>query len=354
MFDLGVLGWDDEWRELTAPYAECAEPGRVARVDRGVCSVLTAHGQVRATLGGGVLDAMAANPVNGPCTGDWCVVREWPDGPLTIEALLPRRTAIVRAGASRTSLGQALAVNHDFVGVVVALHPEPNIARLERLLALAWESGATPVVLLTKADLVTDGDLIAEDVEQHAPGVEVICTSTTTGLGIDRLREIVGGSRTIALIGSSGHGKSSIVNALAGAEVLATKAIRDDGKGRHTSVRRELVVLPGGGAVVDTPGLRTIGLQDAEGGLAATFPEVEALVVRCKFTDCQHNGEPGCAVAAALEAGDLSVQRYESWQSLQREMRWMATRADARLQAERRREWKAISKHQRSLGKRRQ
>lgn len=312
--------------------------GRVARLDRGVAGVLTATGLTRATFGGPVLTRAAQDPEAAPCTGDWCVLREWPDRRTTIERVLPRRSALVRATAGEQSHGQVLCANVDYVAVVVSLEPAPVLTRVERLVSLAWGSGATPVVVLTKADLVTDADLVAEDVAAAAPGVEVACASTVTGLGLDRLRELLDARLTLALVGSSGHGKSSLANALVGAEVLRTRTIRDDGRGRHTTVRRELVPLPGGGAVVDTPGLRSVGLTGAEDGLADTFRDVEDLVEDCRFRDCAHRGEPGCAVAAALADGRLSQRRLDSWLKLRREVDWMASREDARLRAARRRE----------------
>jgi ribosome biogenesis GTPase len=267
-------------------------------------------------------------------------LRRWPDDPVTVEAVAPRRTAIVRAEAGGTSAGQVLAANVDVVAVVVGLHPEPNLGRIERFLALAWDSGAEPVVLLTKADLVSDADDLAADVAAAAPGATVIVCSTVSGQGLDEVRALVEGNRTLALLGVSGAGKSSLVNALAGAEVLAVKAIRDDGKGRHTSVRRELIALPGGGVVIDTPGLRGVGIQESGDGLAAVFTDIEELAGQCRFGDCAHDTEPGCAVQQALEDGTLPVRRYESWRKLQREAAWMARRTDARLRAEAKREWK--------------
>jgi ribosome biogenesis GTPase len=283
---------------------------------------------------------MAQDPTEGPCTGDWCVVRAWPDHRFTVERLLPRRTAVVRATAGEQSHGQVLCANVDVAAVVVALHPVPVLAKVERLVTLAWESGARPLVVLTKADAVTDADLVAEDVADTTPGVDVVVVSAVTGAGVDALRDRLEGRLTLALLGASGHGKSSLTNALVGAEVLATREIRDDGRGRHTSVRRELVPLPGGGAVVDTPGLRGVGLVDADAGIARTFDDVEALTAGCRFRDCAHRGEPGCAVAAALQDGTLSARRFESWQRLQRELRWNASRRDARLRAERLKEWR--------------
>lgn len=329
--DIRRLGWDDSWREAADACVVNGRVGRISRVDRGLSTVLTVNGPVRASLGASVLDTMAADPLAAPVTGDWCLLRPWCDGPFTVEALLPRRTAVVRAEASGTSRGQVLAANADVVAVVVALHPEPNLSRVERLLTLAWESGARPMVVLAKADLVGDADLVAADVRAVAPEVEVVCTSTVSGVGLQRLRPRAGRSTTVALVGLSGHGKSSLANAMVGAEVLAAKRIRADGKGRHTSVRRELVALPGGGAVIDTPGLRGVGVQDGSRGVAATFADIERLAEGCRFLDCSHTSEPGCAVLSAVADRVLAVRRLDSWRSLHAEQAWMAARARRRL-----------------------
>ncbi|MEJ7707062.1 MAG: ribosome small subunit-dependent GTPase A [Nocardioidaceae bacterium] len=346
--DLAALGWDDDWQAAFSASDDEGSPGRVTRVDRGLCGVLTADGMTRASFGGAVLDGVAADSTSMPCTGDWCSVRIWTDGPATIERLLPRRSAVVRAEASGTSHGQVLAANVDYVAIVVALHPEPNLARIERFLSLAWESGGMPLVVLAKADMVGDAEELAEDVRLTAPGVTVMLTSTVTGEGIDQLGELCAGGKTMALLGASGHGKSSLTNALMGADVLGTRQIREDGKGRHTTVRRELHVLPAGGAVIDTPGLRGVGLQDSAEGIAATFPDIEALISYCRFSDCSHTREPGCAVQQAIVDGTLPMRRLESWQALQREQAWMARRSDVRLRAEERMKWKQVSKHNRA------
>lgn len=346
--DLAALGWDDAWAASAAVHPEECVPGRIARVDRGLCTVLSESGVVRASWGSDLLDEVATDATVTPCTGDWALLRDWPDGPTTVEAVLPRRTAIVRADAAGTSFGQVLAANIDLVAVVVALHPEPNLSRLERLLALAWESGAQPLVVLTKADLVADADSLAEDVVAAAPGVAVIVCSTVTGAGIEAVRATIGESSTMAMLGVSGHGKSSLTNALVGAEVLAVRSIRDDGKGRHTSVRRELLPLPTGGTVIDTPGLRGVGLQEAATGMAATFPDVVELAALCRFSDCSHDGEPACAVQAAVAAGTLAVRRLDSWRRLQREVAWMAARSDARLRSEQLKKWKQLTKQHRT------
>lgn len=323
------------YRPELGGYASAADSrlGRVVRVDRGLVHVLTEHGPLRAGMGGELLCAVAKDPVAAPCTGDWVVVRDWPDHRHTVELVVPRRTAVTRRTAGKQSHAQVLCANPDLVAVVVALHPIPVVARIERLLSLAWESGARPLVVLTKADAVSDAAYVAEDVAAASPRTEVVCTSAVTGLGLDRLRELVDGRNTLALVGSSGHGKSSLTNALVGTDVLTTRAIRDDGRGRHTSARRELVPLPAGGAVIDTPGLRGIGLVDAEGGLASTFADIEELVACCRFFDCTHGAEPGCAVTAALADGSLPQRRYESWRKLHQEADRASARKQARLRA---------------------
>jgi ribosome biogenesis GTPase len=327
---LETIGYQPQMARWAA--AADAEVGRVVRVDRGLAEVLTERGLLRAGYAGDLLGEVARDPVAAPTTGDWVVLRDWPDHRHTVERVLPRASAVVRATAGKQSHDQVLCANADYVAAVVALHPDPALARVERLVSLAWESKATPLVVLTKTDLVRDTDFVAEDVTSAAPGVEVVCTSTVTGAGVDRLREIVDGHRTLALIGASGHGKSSLVNALAGAEVLGTRSIRQDGRGRHTSVRRELVLLPGGGAVIDTPGLRGVGLSGTT-GLDGAFADVTALASLCRFDDCGHGSEPGCAVRTALEAGSLPVRRYESWLELRREVESSAERKAARTRA---------------------
>jgi len=348
---LESLGWDAGWSDAFATRRDRlggdVDAARVTGVDRGSCTVLTRRGPTRATLGGALLERMAADATRAPCTGDWCAVRSWPDGPVTMEAILPRRSSVVRADAAGSSRGQVLVANADLVAAVFGLVPEPTLGRVVRLVSLARAGGATPIVVLTKSDLVGDGAQIAADVSAACPGVRVLVCSVVTGQGTDGLHALLTGNRTLALLGSSGAGKSSLVNALAGSPVLRVREIRDDGKGRHTSVRRELVPVPGGGAVIDTPGLRGIGLADAETGLAATFSDIEELAVHCRFNDCTHTAEPGCAVLEAVNDGALSVRRVESWRKLRRELDRMAARSDARLRAERTAVWKRRSRERR-------
>jgi ribosome biogenesis GTPase / thiamine phosphate phosphatase len=348
LLDLSSLGWDD-LRNTDFSYDDDTVPARVTRVDRGACDALGADGPLRATFSGALLAAAAADPVSTPCVGDWIAVRTWPDGRVSAEAVLPRRTAFVRASVTPgVSHGQVMAANIDLAVVVEGLHPEPDLGRIERFLALAWESGASPLVVLTKADLVSDAAQQAADVAAAAPGVEVIAVSAETGEGMAALEAQVLPGRTLALLGPSGAGKSTLVNALSRATVMATRALRADGKGRHTTVHRELVVLPSGALVVDTPGLRSVGLTDVAESLDLVFTEIEELAEQCRFSDCGHDSEPGCAVRAALETGELPERRWESYLKLQREARWMAMRHDARLRAEERAKWKRITKDYRS------
>ncbi|MDQ1605425.1 MAG: ribosome biosis GTPase / thiamine phosphate phosphatase [Actinomycetota bacterium] len=347
--DLSSLGWDDRLASSFTPYAAHHVPARVSRVDRGACDALGADGPIRVTFSGALLRAGAADPVDTPCVGDWVAVRDWPDGRSTAEVVLPRRTAFVRAMVSPgSSQSQVLASNVDLAVVVEGLHPEPDIGRIERFLALAWESGATPLVVLTKADLVPDAAALQADVTAAAPGVDVLVVSAPSGAGLDELTGYVEPGRTLAFLGPSGAGKSTLTNALAGATVMTTRALRADGKGRHTTAHRELVVLPGGGLVVDTPGLRSVGLTDIAESLELVFADIDELAQRCRFGDCQHRTEPGCAVLAALDSGELPERRWESYLKLAREARWMAMRHDARLKAQERAKWRRIDKGRRA------
>ena len=332
-YDLSQLGWDETFASTYRRFDRAdAVPGRVLRADRGVCTVLTAAGVSRATLGGNVLIDAARDPAGLPCAGDWVVLRLWPDRRTTLEAVLPRRTTLIRRTADKDSTGQVLAANMDTVAVVEPIHPEPDDARVERLLALAWESGADPLLVLTKSDMATDPEAVARQLAELAPGVEVRAVSVRTGAGVDQVRDHLRSGRTVALLGRSGAGKSTLANALAGATVMPVQAIRDaDGKGRHTTAYRNLVPLPSGGAVIDTPGLRGVGLLDTEAGLARTFADVTALAGRCRFDDCGHESEPSCAVQAALADGSLTPRRLTSWRKLRREVQVESGRRSARL-----------------------
>ncbi|AZM59258.1 MULTISPECIES: ribosome small subunit-dependent GTPase A [unclassified Streptomyces] len=332
-------GWDDAWAEQFAPYdAEGLLPGRVVRVDRGQCDVVTAGGLLRADTA----FVTPHDPLKVVCTGDWVAVE--PGGnPRYVRAYLPRRTAFVRSTSSKRSEGQILAANVDHAVIAVSLAVELDLARIERFLALAWESGAQPVVVLTKADLVPDAvtrSYLVQDVETSAPGVPVLTVSALDGDGLDVLAAIAAGGTTV-LLGQSGAGKSTLANALLGEDVMDVRATRDvDGKGRHTTTTRNLLALPGGGVLIDTPGLRGVGLWDAGTGVGQVFSEIEQLAERCRFHDCAHESEPGCAVLEALETGELPQRRLDSYRKLLRENQYIVAKTDARLRAEIRKEWK--------------
>ncbi|MGH3359205.1 MAG: ribosome small subunit-dependent GTPase A [Nocardioidaceae bacterium] len=347
---LASLGWDGQWAAVLGETP--LRPARVTRIDRGLYGVLGADGPERHGLGPNLLEAAAHDPLDGPCVGDWVTLRDWSDDRTTIDAVLPRRSLLARAKVGGTSHDQALAANVTTTAVVAGLDQQVSMTKLERLTALAWESGAAPVVLLSKADLAPDADDVASDLMQAAPGVEVICCSVVDGRGIDRLRAIVVAG-TVALVGSSGAGKSTLINEIVGDDLLETRQIRADGRGRHTSVRRELVVVPSGGCLIDTPGLRGVGLSDTGEGLAATFADIEALIAQCRFADCAHDSEPGCAVTDAVESGVLDQRRLASWRKLQREIAWMARRKDARLRQEELRVWKQRTRDNRFARRRR-
>ncbi|HEX6446862.1 MAG TPA: ribosome small subunit-dependent GTPase A [Streptosporangiales bacterium] len=330
---LASLGWD---APRAAAFAAIADhdlfPARVTRVDRGACELLAETGPLRASFGSAVL----CTP---PCTGDWTAVRRWPDERVTVDAVLERRTLVRRLVVSPgQSATQPLAANVDVVLVAEGAVPDPDLGRLERLLAVAWESGAEPVVLLTKADAAGPAvDVLLRDAAAVAPGVDVHAISAVTGAGLDAVRGHLAPGRTAALLGASGVGKSTLVNALAGATVMATRRLRTDGKGRHTTVTRELIPLPGGAVLIDTPGLRSIGLNIPVEYVERVFADIDELATRCRFADCAHESEPGCAVLAALESGELRERRLASWRKIRREALYQQARADARLRAERRR-----------------
>ncbi|WP_053850186.1 ribosome small subunit-dependent GTPase A [Streptomyces sp. NRRL B-24085] len=336
---LAPYGWDEAWADAFAPYeSEGLLPGRVVRVDRGQCDVVTADGLLRADTA----FVTPNDPMRVLCTGDWAVVE--PGGnPRYVRTYLPRRTAFVRSTSSKRSEGQILAANVDHAVVAVSLAVELDLGRIERFLALAWESGAQPVVVLTKADLVPDAVTLShlvQDVETTAPGVPVLTVSALDGEGLDVLVAVVSGGTTV-LLGQSGAGKSTLANVLIGEDAMAVRATRDaDGKGRHTTTTRNLLALPGGGVLIDTPGLRGVGLWDAETGVGQVFSEIEELGRQCRFHDCAHESEPGCAVLAAIDSGELPERRLESYRKLIRENQRIVAKTDARLRSEIRKEWK--------------
>ena len=321
-----------------------AELHRVVRADKGAVLVLPAdgldgtHEPLRVTLDRDGLVATDDGERLAPTVGDWLHLHE------SGTVLQTRTTALVRDSAGATSRVQALAANIDVVLVVEHLDPEPDLGRIERLLTLAWRSGATPVVVLTKADLVPDPEGMAAEVVAVALAVDVHTVSVPTGQGLDALRALLVPGATLVAVGPSGAGKSTLVNALAGHDVMDTGDRRADGRGRHTTTHRELVPLAGGAMLIDTPGVRGVGVVADVDALDTTFADVAALAGACRFADCHHAGEPGCAIRAALDSGELAERRFDSWRRLAREAAYQARRHDARLRAEERDRWKKVTK----------
>jgi ribosome biogenesis GTPase len=280
-----------------------------------------------------------------PVTGDWVVVRD-EHGSTYVDRVLSRRTVLARGEAGGRSEQQVIAANVDRVAVCASAD-DVNPRRLERELTAVWSSGATPVVVLTKSDLVPDAHAVARELAAVCLGVDVVPVSVLRDEGLPDVARLVGHGETVALIGPSGVGKSSLVNALVGHEALATTATRADGKGRHTTTSRHLVPMPAGGLLLDTPGMREFAPWADEDALAGTFADIQALARDCRFADCQHAHEPGCAVLAAAESDAVVAQRLTNWRALQRELAWLERRQDARLMREERRRWAAITKSMR-------
>jgi ribosome biogenesis GTPase / thiamine phosphate phosphatase len=330
------LGWDSFFADAFQPYEqEGLIPARVAARHHGPCELLTEHGR----LGG--IPAGRLEGLDLPAAGDWVAVRRL-DGErkAVIEAVLPRRTTFTRKEAWRRTVEQVVAANVDTVFLVTAFGHDLNARRLERYLIAAWDSGANPVVVVNKCDVAADvADDLAE-VEGVAFGVPVHPVSAVTGAGLEELEPHLGRGRTVALLGSSGVGKSTLVNRFAGREVLATAETGKGDRGRHTTTNRELVPLPGGALLLDTPGMREFQLWADEAVLDSTFADVGGLAADCRFADCTHLHEPGCAVQAALAEGSLPAERFDSYLKLQRELRALELKKDARLRSEARKEWR--------------
>ncbi len=343
---LRELGWTPDRDALLATLPDEGQaPARVAVQHRGAYLVHTAEAEITAVVAGR-LRHTARGAGDLPAVGDWVLVRG-----LVIQAVLPRHTSFSRKAGLGVTEEEVVAANVDTVFVTESLEGPLNLRRLERYLTLAFGSGAEPVVLLNKADLCADVASAIAVVSNVAAGVAVHALSARTADGLDALDRYGGLGRTVAFIGPSGVGKTSLVNAIAGGHA-ATAAVLADGRGRHTTTRRELVVAGERGIVIDTPGLRELQLWDAADGLDATFADIASLARACRFTDCGHNGEPGCAVRAAIDAGSLSAARLASLRKLEREDEHAMARRDARQRADARRELRHLY-HRRRIEDRR-
>jgi ribosome biogenesis GTPase / thiamine phosphate phosphatase len=342
-FDLHDLGWDASWEDAFEPYAaQQLIPARVAVRHHGPCELWTERGSVGGLPSGKLTDEELA------AVGDWVAARPLAgERKALIEHVLPRRSAFTRKEAWRRTVEQVVAANMDTVFLMSSLGLDLNPRRLERYLVGAWESGARPAIVLTKADLEPDHVAAVLEVEAIAFGVPIHVVSAVTGEGLDGLEPYLRRGATVALLGSSGVGKSTLVNRLAGRDVLTVRELRADGRGRHTTTHRELVLLPDGGLLLDTPGMRELQLWAGEESLDGTFEDVSALTGDCRFNDCAHESEPGCAIRAALADGSLPAERWESYRKLQRELRSLEIRRSKRLQSEERRRWRRVNKNTR-------
>ncbi|HEX3561103.1 MAG TPA: ribosome small subunit-dependent GTPase A [Pyrinomonadaceae bacterium] len=325
-------GWNEQFAEAFAPFAaEGFEAGRVSLQHNRIYMLYTAAGETWAEITGR-LRYLARGAEDLPAVGDWVVIRRSAEeGRAKIHETLPRRSKFARRAAGRETEEQIVAANVDTVFLVSGLDRDFNPRRVERYLIMAWESGAEPVVVLNKADLADEAEEKREEIEAVAPGVPVLLLSAKRGEGVEQLMPYIERGRTVALMGSSGVGKSTIVNRLLGSEVQRTQEVRlSDTRGRHTTTHRELFLLASGGLVLDTPGMRELQLLVSERGLRETFEEIEEVASRCRFGNCQHEGEPDCAVREALEAGALDAARYENYRKMQAEMRHASTLVDQR------------------------
>ncbi len=340
---LQELGLTESISAHIAGHDPALTPGRVIRSDRGFVFVMTDAGIVMARPAMRLVKQAEDGAL--PVAGDWVLMGGGEGEPL-VEAVLPRSTAIVRRDPGKAARVQVLAANVDLVFIAHSMEEgSPNLSRLERELALVWDSGATPVLVFTKSDLCADIPSFVLDAEPVTTGVDFEVTSAESAEGLEGLAARLRPGTTVAIIGPSGSGKSTLVNSLAGEDIRKTSEVRvSDHRGRHTTVSRELISLPGGGLIIDTPGLRAVGMWDSSDGLMQAFADIAELAVHCRFRDCKHDGEPGCAVEAAVEAGELPARRLESYRELQAEIAHVNDQLDMRARQERKREDKLLAR----------
>jgi ribosome biogenesis GTPase len=332
------MGWDAWFEERFAPFA--ADGLHAARVTADFGAEYLVHDGIAATRA--VMSRRARSESDRlPAVGDWVALRSREAVP-TIAGVVERRSAFSRKVAGVETREQVMAANVD-IAFVIASAQDVNVRRVERYLAMAWQSGANPIVVLTKADLAASSAALQLELEAASPGTPVMVTSSVTGEGVEAIARLLRPARTGVLLGPSGVGKSTLINRMTGLELMKTRTVHRTGEGRHATSHRQLITLPGGGMIIDTPGLREAQLWQGEDGGAALFDDIEQLARRCRFVDCGHRTEPGCAIKAALDDGSLDGGRLASYEKLKRELRAVAARSDARLRADERRKWKLIA-----------
>ncbi|MGA7936246.1 MAG: ribosome small subunit-dependent GTPase A [Kovacikia sp.] len=347
---LNSLGWSSFFAASFEPYCQQGfEVGRVAIAHRNTYLLYTEQGEVSAAVTGKFRHQVTGTQ-DFPAVGDWVVIRvQEAENQATIHALLPRKSKFSRKIAGGTTEEQILATNVDTIFLVSGLDHDFNPRRIERYLLLTWESGANPVIVLNKADLCDRVNQRIAEVEAIAAGIPIVILSATHRQGLDALHPYLSLGQTIALLGSSGVGKSTITNQLKGEDIQAVQSVRqNDSRGRHTTTHRELFLLPSGGLIIDTPGMREIQIWSGEESLPETFADIDALTGKCRFRNCQHQQEPGCAIQQALAAGTLDDSRFVNYQKLQRELSYLARRQDQRATLTEKERWKKIHKELKS------
>jgi len=344
--DLTTFGWDEFFEANFETYARnCNTAGRVALEHKSLFRVYTQYGDVLAEISGRLRNE-AVNRSDLPAVGDWVAIRARPESErVIIHAILPRRSSFMRKTAGARTEEQIVGANIDTVFLITSLNQDFSLRRLERYLMVAWESGANPIIVLSKSDLCERVADAINEVKAIARGVPIHAISVITGSGLHDIAQYFKHGQTVALLGSSGVGKSTLINHLTGFDHLKVQTVREfDDRGKHTTTHRELVLLPGGGLVLDTPGMRELQLWDGDVSLPVVFDDIESLAEQCFFSDCRHEGEPQCAVQEALVAGTIDTRRYESYGKLQKELKYLARRKDKLTEITEKKKWKKLSR----------